>query len=350
MNQEYYSLANRIDSSGEQTMQTKDPQDLFTEKTCKQEVLAAIRTEKNRLKKKRLSVAAACLAVIAAVTGIFHNEVQAAIEQIRYSLSMVMEKDISRYRETLYSSVSDAGYIITLQEAIADRKEIYVSYTIQREDGGPVELPCTIAGMLYVNGQPTGDGGGGSCTYLDEAGRILGCETNYHVSGMDLSGKNRYELKFEDLEQNISGTWNFQFEADGSELTAETKKMELGDKLTLPDGNVITLDMLSLNEVSHQITFHTSDDGLEAQFELHAEDDRGRKSLFQIKSFGKNSGILENGFISGEDCAQRSWIAEDAKTLNVAVYIYKLPDHDGQIMDEAHPTGETFVWDLTQLK
>lgn len=349
MNQEYYSLANRIDSSGEQTMQNHNPKDDATGKNCKQEVLAAIRAEKSRFRKKRLSVAAACLAVIAAATGIFHKEVQAAIEQIRYSLSTVIGKDISRYRESFDSSVSDAGYIITLQEAVADRKEIYVSYTIRREDGSPVKLPCTIAGMLYVNGQKMDSGGGGSCTYLDEAGTILGCEVSYPVYGVDLSGKNRYELKFEDMEQEIKGNWDFEFEADSSQLTAETKQMELGDTFTLPDGNVITLDLLSLNEVSQQITFHTSHDGLEAQFELRAVDDKGRESFFQIKSFGMDNGVLENSFISKEDGSQRSWIAGDAKKLSVTAYVWQLPEHDGQIMDEGHPAG-AFEWDLTQLK
>lgn len=52
---------------------------------------------------------AACLAVMTATTAVFQNEVQAAIEQIRYSLSAALGKDMSSYSEVVHTSVSNAG-------------------------------------------------------------------------------------------------------------------------------------------------------------------------------------------------------------------------------------------------
>ena len=86
-----YTLAGLVQET-EPVWETADDGNLnklddTTKMKYKQSVLASIRMEKRAVVKKRLRVAAACAAVLVAATGIFHEEVRAAISRISYSLS-----------------------------------------------------------------------------------------------------------------------------------------------------------------------------------------------------------------------------------------------------------------------
>lgn len=356
MNREYYKLANAIDSSGVKLLRPHEQSDRGAGNKCRQDVLTVIRSEKNKRKRKHLMMTAACLAVIAVVTGIFHNEVQAAIERIRYSLSMALGKDVSDYSEDILASISKEGYIVTLQETIAAREELFISYTVQREDGRPIAAEdwTTMEAILFINGKRADGGSGGSFMHLDQEQTVLGCEIVFRLLDTDLARNNTYELKFKDLTDRRKESWDFTFEADGSELHAQTVSMPLETAYTLPDGSTLTLDELFINGFGEQITFHTSKEGLSMEFELRAYDDKGREAKFTITSFGTNKGVLENIYDREgpmEDSMRESGIGSDSKTLTAAVYAYELPKEGGQIRtDDAQPIGETVTWDLTKLK
>lgn len=108
-----------------------------TKMKYKQSVLASICMEKRAVVKKRLRVAAACAAVLVAATGIFHEEVRAAISRISYGLSeaLGLQSDLAGYKEVLHTSVSAGGYIVTLEEAAAAPEKLALSYAVRREDG-----------------------------------------------------------------------------------------------------------------------------------------------------------------------------------------------------------------------
>lgn len=348
MKQEFYKLANEVDSSCEQLVQEDLCSECAARKKCRQDVLNEIRKEKKNKKQKRLTAAAACLAVIAAATVVFHNEVQAAIERIRYSLSMALERDVSHYSEDINASANEEGYKVTLQEAIAAREELIISYTVQREDGRQIELDEWHAeGKLFVNGTEINEGSGGSIMHLDHEQKILGCEASYRLPGVDLYQKNKFEIKFKDPTREADGNWDFSFEADGSQLYAETTCMQLGTAYTLPDGTVLTLDELFVNELSEQITFRTSTEGLSYQFELLACDERGREAKFTIKSYGTNKGVMENIY-NREDPSREERIDKDSKSLTARLYIYRMPEEDGQITNEGEQVGNAVTWDLTK--
>lgn len=344
MKQELYKLANALGAPGDTDAEQGAVIDISTTKKYKQDVLAAIRRKKYQEKRKRALAMAACLAVMATATAVFHKEVQAAIEQFRYSLSVVLGKDMSYYSNTVHTSVSNAGYKITLEDAIIAEEELLVSYTIQRENGGKVRQGGSITGKLTVNGKHAAESSGSSGGYLDQEQKIYGCQTTYRIPGVDLSGKNRYKLEFQDNSQNINGKWKIQFEAYGSELFAETKTVKVKAAFQLPGKNKLILDQLSLNELAHRVTFHTAKKWLKQDIELRAVDDQGTKMKFSMKEFVNGKGFFENGYLVEDGEPKRNWIAKDAKKITIKVYIGGISETDGT--DGWKQVGDALVLDL----
>lgn len=361
MNKDFYMLANEIADPMDGTDNAasffqKQPDDAVTEQ-YRNHMLAAIRQEKAQKRRRRLPAAAACILLMAAVTGLFHNEVQAAIEKIHVTLSTVFspESRMSHYTEIIHTSVSSGDYVITLEEAIAAPEKLYVRFTTQREDGQPMtdaDNSLSLYSELLIDGQSVCAGSGSSWGFDSERRTVRRESTDYLLSGFDLSGEHSYELRLSDQNQLHEGEWVFQFKADGSEIYADTKTMALGTRYTLPDGSEITLDELSLNELEQKITFHISADAMYYQdFELHAVDEQGRMTKFDCGSFGNGRGYLKNSFVPQKDAPVLTWVAEDAQQLTVTFYIIDMPEIDGLNPDDyMQQIGETAVWDLTKLQ
>ena len=352
MKKEIYKLANQIHTEGTKIHKQGNPDaascqemdthtdfepdteqclDSRTQTRYKQSVLAAIHKEKRTAAKKRFTAAAACIAILAATTAVFHNQVQAAITHIHYSLSTALglQDSLASYKEVVHTSVSDNGYTITLQEAAAAPNRLAVSFTVQREDGQPMQNSPSLSDSLYINGQEISGASTFRFSFLDDAQKILGGELSRDISGIDLSAENTYELKF----SQDSGTWSFKFTADGSELHADTKRMALGTTYVLPDGMAITLDELCINALEQRIMFHTSqqDTGRYA-ITLRTVDEQGRATVFYISQFDGCEGYMLNGDSVGDGC-----IATDAKVVEPTMYISEFhpagkPDENGQLM------------------
>lgn len=357
MNKEWYRFANQLDLSNE--VVKKEELDEMAKKQYERNVLAAIRREQatqnnatrsTGKKHKGVIAAAACLVLLGGTLAIFHEEVHAAISHISYSISAALglENDLAQYTEVVNTSVSDKGYVVTLQEAIAAPEKLVISYTAQREDGQPLTDYLSLDAALYVNGSRIYGGASGQSGFLDGEKKILGCETSYDIFDIDLSGENTYELRFtaslDSLAgEDIGGHWDFKFKADGTELFANTKYMALGNEFVLPNGGIVTLDTFSDNELEQRITFHTSGAWGSYDIRLTATDDQGRAADFYISSWGDGTGYMLNSEYTGR-------ILEDAKTVTVTVSAVEFPETDGKIPDDYVQLGDPFIWDMANLK
>lgn len=349
--------------------------DGFNSHAYKQSVLAAIRGEKRTARRKRLTAAAACIALLAAVTSLFHNEVQAAISRISYSLSAAMglESDLAPYKEIVNTSVGSGGYVLTLQEAAAAPGKLAASYTIQREDGKPLEAPFDFDGSLYINGQKNTGACVMSKDFLDDGQKTMGGKICWDVPDTDLSAQNTYEITFHHNRQS----WDFKFTASGQDMYADTRRMALGNTYTLPDQTAITLDELTINDLEQRVTFHTASPDIDAKYAilLRAIDEKGRTTQFYASQYENGSGYLAN-----EEKSYDGHIAKDAGTVTVTMYAIEFVNagektDEGQVMagkdevplplkEAADAKGgsnnhtadgqiqqtKTVTWDLTQLK
>ncbi len=349
MNQELYKLANNIRTTDETA--AMEPLDSFTRKKYEHSVLSAIRKERRNAKNAQKAVAAACL-LLAAGMAFFHEDVHAGITKISYSISTALglQKDLAPYKEVVNTSVSDKGYIVTLQEAVAASEKLIVSYTIEREDGQPFTNPNDqiLYTQLYINGSPVNDGSARSEDFLGNEQKILAGDIIFHVGEIDLTRENNYRIEFTDTDSSngaddIDGQWNFEFKADGSSLISDTRHLALGNSFTLPNGSKLILDEFTDNDLEQQILFHVEGDIGRCDFGLTTIDDKGRRCEFYLSQHDDDRGIMVN-----DEFIDNGRISLDAKSVRASVSCAELPETDGEF--NYTQLGETVTWDFSKLK
>ena len=340
--------------------------DDFPRMKYEQSVLCKIRTDRRARRRKRMRVAAASLAVLAAVTAAFHEEVRAAIGRIGYSLgtALKLQDSLDEYKEVVRTTIHDGGYLVTLEEAVVAPQKLVLGYTVRREDGQPFTNgfenayridPRTcfnVTDRLYINGIQTVENRVCRLDFLDEEEKILGGQNAYDITDTDLALENVYELKL----SYGSGNWNFRFKADGAAMYGDAKRMALENRFVLPDGTVLTLDELCVNALEQKILLHASEkDVLEAYaITLEAVDDRGRTAEFYLT--GSEDGIHYTMYASAG-----SYLPEGARTAAIAMYAAKFENAgpetvEGRVLKAGNksaltPEGDDgTVWDLTALR
>lgn len=307
-------------------------------------------------KKRRHGVsgrmAAACAAAVLLLAGtVFHEEVHAAIEHINWSIgsALGLEKDLVRYRDVLDTAVSDSGYVITLQEAVAADEKLLVNYTIQREDGGKLDSMPDPWESLYINGKLVMGGVSGSAEYLDDTHTAVGFARAFPLDGRDLAGENAFELrirKLTDGEKEVKGRWEFAFSADGSELIADTYRLPIGKEYTLPNGITVTLEEFTSNDLEQRVNYHASGaDAGRYDLKLVAVDEQGRQTQFYTRYFrGKEA----TGYMQNAEILDAGRIAEDAGRVTVTLYAAAMPEESGKMSDDYVQIGEAAEWGLNR--
>lgn len=347
MNREAYRLANEIrtdfQADGDRLMERPEDLDM---KTYEANALQEIRKEKRKARRTFGKMAVAACAAVTLLTGtvVFRQEVHAAIDRIAWSLenALGLSGDLADYRDVIHTSVADKGYVVTLQEAVVSEEKLTVNYTVQREDGQPMEQYLTPMEILYVNGKQPGGGAGGSASFLDETQTVLGVEMSYNIPGVDLSGENEFQIRIGALgsENEVRGKWDFAFTADGAALMADTRRIAIGKEFTLPDGVTVTLEELTMNGLEQRISFTKSGATNYIQ-QVLAVDSEGHQVEFGLRSADETSGYLSN-----EEIIDDGRLSDTAERVTMTFGVIELPEESGQITADFEPVGEVFELEL----
>ena len=345
MNREAYRLANEIrtelEAEGDCLVESLGDMDMRKYETA---VLGEIRKEKRAKRRNFRSMAVAACAAVAVLTGaaVFGEEVHAAIKQIGWSISSALglSTDLADYREVVNTSVSDNGYVITLHEAVVSQEKLTVSYTLEREDGAPMEeilVPSESA--FYINGKAVSAGSGGSAGFLDEEQTVVGIMADYRLAGMDLNGEHEFRLSFDSIgwEDGQKGSWEFAFTADGSELMADTRWIDLDKEFQLPDGTDFKLEKFSSNDLEQRMDFSWSG-GTRFILMIKAESQAGAQVEFGMRSADEKGGYLQN-----EEIIDDGRMEEGSGEWTMTLYAVELPETDGRIPDDYVQVGEPFI-------
>lgn len=307
---------------------------------------------RNRRAARRISkyaVAAACAALVLGVT-VFSNDVHAAIEHISWSLgsALGLSGNLENYRDIVNTSVTDSGYMITLQEAVATDEKLVVNYTIQREDGQSMgEIPMLPRfDNLYINGKNVTDSVSGGSGFIDDEHTVIGVSRTFDVFGIDMAKENTYQLKLDSLDDynsdtKITGKWNFSFTADGSDLIADTKTISISQKFTVIDGVTVTLEELTLNELEQRIAYHM-DGSSDYLFRITATDSTGKQAQFDTKIQNSN-GV---GYMQNQEIICDGRIDESADSVTLTLYAVEIPKESGRMSDDYFQIGEPFEINL----
>lgn len=349
MDREAYRLANEIKTElyadGDFLAQCPGEEEM---KHYKSEILKEMKSEKKARMFRRGVAAAACAALMLTVGGTFFGEeVHAALQQVKWSLSSALglSGDLAKYSEVLHTSVTKDGYVLTLQEVIVSGNTLVTNYTFAREDGAPLGAVDAPSETVYINGKRTNSGGWGQEEFLDEEQTVKGvvCSQVLELAkGIDLTGENEFRLVFDGLDANDHrmGTWEFTFTADGAALQADTKRITLGKTFELPDGVSLTLGELTLNELEQRITFEVSGDTRWMPM-VRAKDSDGKQVEFGMRS---QSGW--SGFMTNEEIIEDGRLSGGAKRVKITLYAQEVPKSSGKLAEEYVQIGEPFEVEL----
>ena len=349
MNKEAYRLANEIQTDlladGDCLMGSPREQEMEI-KRYEMAVLNKIHQEKAAVRKRygKMTAAACAAVVLFAGTAVYGGEVHAALKQITWSIenALGLSQDLADYRDVIRTSVSDKGFVVTLQEAVVSEEKLTVNYTVQREDGEPMSQYYTPMERLYVDGEQVVGGGGGSADFLDEEQTVLGVEMGYYIPGFDLSLEHEFRIAIGELgyQDGLKGNWDFAFSADGASLMADTRQISIDREFTLPDGVIITLEELTMNELEQRISFTTSG-STRYLIQVMAKDSEGHQVEFGLRRSDEKSGYLSN-----EEIIYDGRIEEQADSVTMTLNVVKLPEESGQISDDYEKVGESFELNL----
>lgn len=339
MKQEYYKLANRLNLWEESGYDYEGRLDEASQQKYRDSALASIRRERKARRKKRFTAAAACLVLLSALA--FNSEVQATVANSLGSIRAFLgiQSDFSKYTKTINTSVSNNGYLATLKEVVVADEKVAVSYTLQRENGRPFPCTRTLATALYVDGQEI-YAGTGFTEPLDKEKKIQGTEMTFNVLNLDLSKERDYQLKVSDYS---GGKWEFSFKADGAELHADTKRIEIGQKFSFPDGSQLTLFDLTSNAFEQRVNYYKSYSTKYYDVKLNITDDQGRNIYFDDLWYGKSDSYLSNDGLNGS-----GYLSKSAKTATAEVLAVEFDESEGKIGDWIK-IGE-FTLDLSNLQ
>lgn len=353
MRKEAYTLANEIGAKWKvDTSYQKERLETEEIEKYKRAVMNKIRMENKKGHGKashRMVAAAACMAALIFSTAVFGEKVYAAIEQISWNIgsALGLSGDLAAYSSVVHTSVTDSGYVITLQEVVVAEDKLVVNYTLQREDGEPMEKIFVPFGKLSINGKTVYGGASGGGGFLNEEHTITGIDTSYDVTDVDLAQENSYQLKFEkidydSIEGSVKGKWNFQFTADGADLIADTLRVPLQKEFVIEDGVSIVLDELTLNELEQRIFYHVEGSS-EYMAMVQAKDGAGRQMEFTTRRFDGRNG---NGYMQNEEIIEDGRIAEDAESVTFTLYAVHIPQESGQMSHDYVQIGEAFTVDI----
>ena len=350
MRKEAYTLANEIGAKWEFDISYQkerlETEDIEKYKKAVTEKIQMENKSKGRKALRRMVAAAACMAALIFSTAVFGEKVHAAIERISWNIgsALGLSGDLAAYSSVVHTSVTDSGYVITLQEVVVAEKKLVANYTLQREDGEPMEKIYVPVGNLSINGKTSLGGSSGGGQFLNEEHTITGIEMSYDIiDDVDLTQENSYQLKFEEIDiGSIKGKWNFQFTADGADLIADTLRIPLQKEFIIEDGVSIVLEELTLNELEQRIFYHIEGSS-EYMVMVQVEDSAGRQIEFSTSRF---DGISGNGYMQNVEVIEDGRIAEDAESVTFTLYVKNIPQESVQMTHDYVQVGEPFTVDI----
>lgn len=214
-------------------------------------------------------VAGVLLVLALGITGIFHEQVEAAISGISAILADYLgnSRDLSPYVKEVNQTQTDNGIQMTLKEVVMDTNRILVSASLSfgpeaSEKADEFENLFGYIGSAWIDG-----------TYLEGIMNI-GAETEepdnlifeYDFEGDVSEDMSEVELLIWLGDHRADGTiepageFRFTFEATKEQLQATTKTIPLDADLDAGDGLIFHLEELSYTDLGGRIRVSCSED------------------------------------------------------------------------------------------
>lgn len=352
-----YELLNQVDSNIE---------DYEKEKLSdieKQKLKANFRKRnKKKFNFKKVTAIAAALALATAITvnqtnlgGNVYAATQSKILEISYSIGKALgiERNIKPYANIVDQVVENKGVEIKLTDVIIDKDELIfctIANTNQPMDGFHFDYDIFINGKRLRN-----YGASGSAGAIDDSNTLFFATYAVDIKEIDTDenvdikivlkdisyhyiGDRIEELKEgEEIERKeIKGKWEFEFTANGNELTEHTYSLPINYSFNIDNTNY-TLEEFRYNPVNQKIfgeVENRSEDFYVIDFK--GQDNLGNEVVFGLSRMDGTNLIFKYQNIHGN-------LSDEITSITLAPYAAKQPKKSGRESNDYKQVGEEFT-------
>jgi hypothetical protein len=314
-----------------------------------------MKSRKKQYNFKKIGVIAAALALTIGIlsqtdfTQSVYAATQSKISEISYSISQALgiERNIEPYLNVVNQVVEDKGIEVKLTEVIIDEGQLYFATIV--DTGKPMDM-IDFDYDIFINGKKIVNAGGGAASNsINDSGTIISTHYNRKIKDTKLTGNLDIRIVLKSLNyyensipKKMKGKWEFEFTANGAELTAETYKIPLNYSFNIGKEKYI-LEEFRYNPVSQNISGRIEVD--EKGFSRYDLNLKGKDNLGNIVEFDSGSISVSDGVV-----LKRSRYYGDldskATSITLAPYIKEFPEKDGQpYVEEWKQIGEEFTVD-----
>jgi hypothetical protein len=192
-----------------------------------------MKSRKKQYNFKKIGVIAAALALTIGIlsqtdfTQSVYAATQSKISEISYSISQALgiERNIEPYLNVVNQVVEDKGIEVKLTEVIIDEGQLYFATIV--DTGKPMDM-IDFDYDIFINGKKIVNAGGGAASNsINDSGTIISTHYNRKIKDTKLTGNLDIRIVLKSLNyyensipKKMKGKWEFEFTANGAELTA----------------------------------------------------------------------------------------------------------------------------------
>lgn len=314
----------------------------------KKRILQSVRKagKKSRKAKAGYRKAAAAAVILVMSAALLGTNLSAyayqTTQQVIYSIAgyLGIEKNLDNYRTVLNQTKTKNGLTVRLNEVILDTDELVVSTTTTSEE--EAELGCLLSGRVYINGQVMDSASGGSAKPLDAY--TTEEVTASYLGDRNLAGDLEVKIVFDSAFINGTtrrGPWTFEFTTNGDELARNTLEIPLNTSFTLENGQKITLEKYTSNDLGQKIYFAKEPANTVFDIVLRGHDDLGHKVEFTLSACDAGHGVFKISTLDGN-------LDPQAGILTLTPYAVRFPEQSGRLSNDFQKAGDAFTITLTK--
>ncbi len=304
---------------------------------------------KRSIKKLPIAIAISIILTAALTTSNLGSEilVSAAITTSNISSYLGLNKNLDNYSTIVNKSISKNGVTISLNDVILNNNELIVSSIIQSSKGDATKEGFHEYGDILINGKSIRSSGStGSSKAIDTS--TMESVTNYILPDIDLSKELDIKIIYSDVligGKYIYGPWIFEFKANGSDLSKDTKRINLDSKFTLDNGNEISLTKFTSNAIGQEIlyTIKNNNPNDKSAYDIKLV---GKDNLNNPIEFGLSSSDSYGGILKIEPVLDK--LSDKATSISLTPYAVKFPEKSGKLSDNFKKIGNEFIINLSK--
>lgn len=323
-------------------------------------VMSKIDKPKKKSNKKKIMAASLCLA-IGGSFALTNESVMAAVEKMGKSLESFFDVettdvDYEPYKKEILKEVEDKGIKFTLNEAILDDKELYISASVDysKFDLSTLKTPWDGDYSVIFHAQDEHDDESAFSVHLDgEKIQVDGVSHSWEYNeelktvdilfGIDMEHAKDlnkvYDIKLDANEmmfqgskigghyEKIAGNWDMEFQVDGAELAKKMEVIEVNKKAELTRNDkkaTITIDEVRKTPISMSVEYTIDGDWDQI---TECKDDSNMYSI-EFKFYDQNNKRIEfsgkggSGTFDGLYKGSEKWmIDKDVTKIKVVPFL-----------------------------